>query len=205
MMKFSDRLKRKRKLLGFTQQQLADHLGYTKVAISRWEQGHSAPNGEKLDTLANLLDCSAEWLLDGVEDHHCDNHVMVKYFDEVEASAGNGYSNIDREPSLIAIPSDIVDNQVNKEDVCCIRVTGDSMEPVLYHGSIIAFNPHRNVINDGMMYVIKQEDLLRVKILIETPSNIIIRSYNAKYADEVYKKNGLENFDIIGQVFWYSS
>ncbi|TLS79812.1 XRE family transcriptional regulator [Photobacterium damselae] len=204
-MKFSDRLRRKRKLLGLTQQKLANNLGYTKVAISRWEQGHSIPNGEKLESLANMLECSASWLLDGIDEPQCDNYVMVKYFYDIEAAAGNGFSNCNSEHEMIAVPRDIVDIQAHKEDVCCIRINGDSMEPVLYHGSIIALNPHKKVINDGMMYVIRQEDLLRVKILVEKPLEIIVRSYNSNYSDEIYKKDNLENFEVIGQVFWYSS
>lgn len=205
MMKFADRLKRNRKLLGLTQKELADLLGYTKVAISRWEQGYSIPSGDKLDELATILKCQASWLLDGVKENSCNNYIMVKYFCDVEASAGNGFTNDESEHETVAIPREIVEAQNFKDDVCCIRVNGDSMEPVLHHGSLIALNPHKKRINDGMMYVIRQEDLLRVKILVEKPSEIIIRSYNNDYADEVYSKEDLGNFEIIGQVFWYSS
>lgn len=203
-MKFLNRLKNKRKILGLTQKDIAEGLGVSKVAVSRWELGHSIPNGNILSQLAVLLDSDAEYLLNG-DSYKCKDVAMVDFYKSVSASAGNGYMN-DAELSMkIPIPQSVIDNQIHKESVCCIKVSGNSMEPVLGHDSVIALNPHKKIIQDGMMYVIRQKDLLRVKVLVETPNDIIIRSYNCNFPDEIYKKDVLEDFEVIGQVFWYSS
>lgn len=57
----------KRKALGFTQQQLAEKLGISFQAVSKWENGTSFPNIEILRELAILLDVSADEILDGCE------------------------------------------------------------------------------------------------------------------------------------------
>ena len=204
-MKFLDRLKERRKIAGLTQKEVAHFIGFSKMAVSRWEQGHSIPNGKPLAELAKLLNCTPEYLLNGYSDQKCSGVVMVDFYNSVSASAGNGYMNDDGDVIQIPISKSVIDKQSNQKSVCCIRVSGNSMEPVLGNGSIIALNPYKKIINDGMMYVIRQSDLLRVKILIETPNEIIIRSYNKEFDDEIYKKDSLDDFEVIGQVFWYSS
>ncbi|MGF1805346.1 helix-turn-helix domain-containing protein [Aliivibrio sifiae] len=203
-MKFSNRLKNRRKILGLTQKNIAEGIGVSKVAVSRWELGYSIPDGVVLNKLGELLDYDVEYLLSGNEDK-CKDVTMVDFYNSVSASAGNGYMNDSECYMKIPIPKNIVDNQVNKESVCCIKVSGNSMEPVLGHNSVIALNPNKKLIQDGMMYVIRQKELLRVKILVETPNEVIIKSYNSNFPDEIYNKDSLDDFDIIGQVFWYSS
>ena len=204
-MKFSNRLKERRKIAGLTQKSVGDFIGISKMAVSRWELGYSIPRGKALADLAQLLDCTPKYLLNGDGEHKYAGVAMIDFYNSVSASAGNGYMNNDEDVIQIPILQSVIDQQSNKESVCCIRVSGNSMEPVLGSGSVIALNPHKKIISDGMMYVIRQGDLLRVKILIETPNDIIIRSYNRDFDDEIYSKNSLEDFEIIGQVFWYSS
>ena len=50
-MQFANVLRKKRKELHLTQQQLADKLHVTRQTLSRWENNLSYPN---LDTLVNL-------------------------------------------------------------------------------------------------------------------------------------------------------
>lgn len=202
-MKFSNRLRQQRKIKGLTQKAVSEFVGVSKVAVSRWELGHSIPVGDSLNKLAELLECSSAWLLNG--DAYSDV-VMVSYYSEVQASAGNGSMADDEGTEKTPIPKKIIARQTCKDNLCCIKVTGRSMEPVLTNGSVIALNPCVKNIKDGLMYVIRQGDLLRVKILIETPDSIIVRSYNEQFDDEVYPKKDLANeLEVIGQVFWYSS
>ncbi|EGU37255.1 XRE family transcriptional regulator [Vibrio scophthalmi] len=205
-MRFGDRLKIQRKLKGFTQQSVAQSLSLSKVAISRWERGHSIPSGDILDSLSRLLDVDAEWLLLGEEQYASNSVILVEFYHDVYASAGNGHSNEDESMDKYPMPKNIV-NYEGMDNICCIRISGKSMMPVLADGSIVALNTNKKAIKDGMMYVIRQGDLLRVKMLIETPEKIIIRSYNNDFRDEEFVKyadNG-EDFFIVGQVVWHSS
>lgn len=200
-MKFSKRLQQQRKIKGSTQKVVAEHLGVSKVAVSRWELGHSVPSGEMLKNLAEYLNCSVEWLLNG-DTYNDVSMIDFHYDDDPTVSAGNGYMSPNNIVEKMPIPSYIVNQQIHPERLRCRRITGRSMEPVLRHGSVVAINPSVVTIKDGMMYAIQQENLIRVKILIETPEAIIVRSFSHDFEDETYGKNELE---VMGQVFWYSS
>lgn len=52
----------KRKENGMTQEDLADHLGVSRQAVSDWERDVKKPETQKLIDLAKLLDASIDWL-----------------------------------------------------------------------------------------------------------------------------------------------
>ena len=63
---FAENLRHYRKLLKLTQEQLAERLGYTEKAISKWEQGTSIPPAESLLILADTLNVSLDDLFSHV-------------------------------------------------------------------------------------------------------------------------------------------
>jgi len=67
MNNFSEFLYNKRKKLGLTQQDIADELGISNKAVSKWEAGDSFPETAQLVPLANVLGCSVDELLRGAE------------------------------------------------------------------------------------------------------------------------------------------
>lgn len=54
---FSKQLQKLRKQSGITQEQLADKLGVTAQAVSKWENG-SYPDGDLLPKIADIFDVS---------------------------------------------------------------------------------------------------------------------------------------------------
>lgn len=58
-----DKLSKLRKQNNYTQEQLADILGVSRQAISKWESDASYPETEKLISLSNLYHCSLDYLL----------------------------------------------------------------------------------------------------------------------------------------------
>ncbi|MEB5973346.1 helix-turn-helix domain-containing protein [Pantoea dispersa] len=60
-----ERIRQRRKALKFTQQTLATGIGVSHVAVSQWEKDETVPRGENLLRLAELLQCSAAWIIDG--------------------------------------------------------------------------------------------------------------------------------------------
>lgn len=45
---------------GLTQSRLAQLLGQTQQAVARWEAGEAMPRSDKLQQLAEILDCSID-------------------------------------------------------------------------------------------------------------------------------------------------
>lgn len=59
------RIRRRRKALQLTQQTLAAGIGVSHVAVSQWEKEETVPRGENLLRLAEMLHCTAAWIIDG--------------------------------------------------------------------------------------------------------------------------------------------
>lgn len=69
-MKLNEKIYLCRKKAGLSQDALAERLGVSRQAISKWETGESVPDTGKLLPLANALGVSLDWLLseDGPEE-----------------------------------------------------------------------------------------------------------------------------------------
>ena len=57
-------IRRYRKLLGLTQEELADKLGMTQAAISRFETGDRKPDVDDLISIAKFFGCKVDDLID---------------------------------------------------------------------------------------------------------------------------------------------
>lgn len=63
-MTFGEKLTRLRKREGMSQESLAEKLGVSRQAVSRWEQDTALPDAAKLLPCARLFGVDVEWLLD---------------------------------------------------------------------------------------------------------------------------------------------
>lgn len=63
-MTFGEKLTRLRKREGLSQEALAERLGVSRQAVSRWEQSTALPDAAKLLPCARLFRVEVEWLLD---------------------------------------------------------------------------------------------------------------------------------------------
>ena len=66
-MNTAQRLQQLRKEKGMSQEELAERLGVSRQAVSKWESGASDPSTANLIALARLFGISAEELLREVE------------------------------------------------------------------------------------------------------------------------------------------
>lgn len=62
-MTLGDKLSKLRKENNYTQEQLADVLGVSRQAISKWESNTTYPETDKLIRMSELFDCSLDYLL----------------------------------------------------------------------------------------------------------------------------------------------
>ena len=53
----------RRKMVGLTQEQLAERLGVSRQTVSKWETGGGSPNLDSLQAVARLFDVSVDDLL----------------------------------------------------------------------------------------------------------------------------------------------
>jgi len=231
MKKTGQLIKQARQNAGLNQPELADKCGWGQSRISNYERGQREPGIEDLRIIAKALNVSLSDLIDtssstsntvsepnavhygGFEiwDSKTPLHndeVAIPFYMEVELSAGAG-SAVQREvggPSLRFAKSTLRKSNVQPENAACVRVVGNSMDPVLPDGSTVGIDTGSTQIKDGAMYAIDHDGMLRVKLLYRLPGGgIRIKSFNNdEYPDEIYSSDDAAGIKIIGRVFWSS-
>ena len=64
-MNIAERIKVLRKSKGLSQEELADRIGVSRQAVSKWESGHNVPDPEKIILLSAALEVTTDYLLLG--------------------------------------------------------------------------------------------------------------------------------------------
>lgn len=66
-MTMADRIQALRKAKGISQEELADRIGVSRQAISKWESEQSSPDLEKIILLSDYFEVTTDYLLKGIE------------------------------------------------------------------------------------------------------------------------------------------
>lgn len=66
-MNLADRIQNLRKQKGITQEELADKIGVSRQAVSKWESEQSMPDLEKIIIISEYFDVTTDYLLKGIE------------------------------------------------------------------------------------------------------------------------------------------
>lgn len=66
-MNIADRIQQLRKGKGISQEELADMVGVSRQAVSKWESEQSTPDIEKVILLSDFFDVTTDYLLKGIE------------------------------------------------------------------------------------------------------------------------------------------
>ena len=73
-MKLSDKIYACRTRAKLSQEELAEQVGVSRQAVSRWECGDNVPEPSKLLMLARLFGVTADWLLDDAQEMPAEPH-----------------------------------------------------------------------------------------------------------------------------------
>ena len=66
-MNLSDRIQYLRKARGISQEGLADQLGVSRQAVSKWESEQSMPDLDKIISMSDYFEVTTDYLLKGIE------------------------------------------------------------------------------------------------------------------------------------------
>lgn len=66
-MNIADRIQHLRKSKGISQEELADKIGVSRQAVSKWESEQTLPDIEKVILLSNFFEVTTDYLLKGIE------------------------------------------------------------------------------------------------------------------------------------------
>lgn len=231
MKTLADRINQKMAEQGFTQQSLAERAGLSQAAIYKLTSGKTKET-KKLIQLASALNVDMQWLATGTMRSNpstaanaeliggfdewdsntplLDDEVELPFYREVELSAGTGKFHVAENPGakLRFAKATLKRVGVSAEHAACVKVSGDSMEPVLPDGCTAGIDTSSTRIKDGDIYAVDYEGQLLVKRLYRIlggAGGIRIRSYNEhEYQDVDCIGADAEKLIILGRVFWWS-
>ena len=209
-MTLSSRLQKSMDKAGMSQNELARRVGVSQAAIQKLISGKSETS-RNIFEIANCLGVDPTWLVSGDPSENDtiirDDCVNIPFFREISLPSDGEEKTIklDHEVNLHFSRRSLKKVGVKPQNVACVKVSGNSMNPVMSDGSIVIIDTDNNVIVDGDIYVINQHNNLRVKIIYRIPSGgLRLRSFNStEWPDEFYDK--IDDIVILGRVFWYSS
>lgn len=219
--------------IGMTQKELAERADISQVMVHKLVSGKVKTTG-KLLNIAAALRCTAEELQYGDEGAKAkaanriesnaewaggfeiwdsdtplgEDEVEIPFYMEVELAAGDGIldSREFKGPKLRFTKSTLKRQGVNSDYAACVKVNGNSMEPILPHGSTVGVDTSATDVIDGKMYAVNHDGMLRIKVLYKLPGGgLRLRSYNTdEYPDERLDAEQVKQIKVIGKVFWYS-
>ncbi|WP_172562503.1 S24 family peptidase [Vibrio furnissii] len=227
-----ERIRRVRKELKLTQQQVASSIGVSPTSLVFWERNETTPKGSNLIALCKKLRVDPQWLQTGKGEQQVingnaevlgnmqtwdsqtplgDDEVAIPFLSEIKLSAGNGFVN-DLENDygfrLRFAKSTLRRHNVAPDNAVCVAVHGDSMEPVLPDGSTVGIDCGDKTLVDGKIFAINHNGELFIKKLYRLPGGgLRIYSFNElEYPPREYTKEQVQEqrITIVGRVFWYS-
>ena len=90
-MNISDRIQALRKAKGMSQEQLADAVGVSRQAVSKWESEQATPDIDKVLIMSELFDVTTDYLLKGIEPVEVQDHkTMADIVDQKILTKNNG-------------------------------------------------------------------------------------------------------------------
>lgn len=202
------------KKLGISQAEFARRIGVDPANMSKHLNGHLPVTRGLLNRIAVEMGVSKRWLESG-EDvpfsksasggraHGASTPVAVPIYD-IDVVAGTEelarMFTEDRIVGHISLP------RLKRNDVI-VRVSGDSMSPVIADGGYISINPETDARNIlwGQIYVIVMDDYRLVKYVRRADSDDAVRlvSANSAYDDMIVRRSDIRALYLVDAVINY--
>lgn len=124
---------------------------------------------------------------------------------DIHLSAGNGREQVEfdfvkKQPQ--AFRADwITEQRLNPSKLACLKVDGESMEPLLYHGETVVIDVSQNTVRDSKVYAIWYDGGERIKRLWKLPGGgLRIKSDNPQHDTIEVAPEHSDAVRVIGRV-----
>lgn len=183
---------------------VADILGVSQMNFATMKKRNKIPFGELLDFCATKS-ISINWLLYGQSPESLieatNRFFMVKYFSNINASAGGGADSADEDIETIEIPHEFVmmlGGERELKNIEAINVSGDSMEPTFSYNDVVFINRAKTDLQRGGVFTIRTEAGLFIKrVQKRIDGKIDVISDNQVYSTQTLNPDEIE---VIGRV-----
>ena len=209
-----ERIKKLRASKKLKVRELADMLGITQPALSMIEAGRRGISIEVARKLSDIFNVSIDYILGNTDNptpyrenafekakkqfkNYLDNAKAVPLFDGVHAGDVGYFMDNSNAIGTFLVPCDKMKG-INPDFV--VEVHGDSMEPDITDGSLIAVQKSAEIKNGDMVVVVYDNRALVKKIFFQN-GVVTLQSLNPRYAPIMIKK-GEKDLYISGKVVY---
>ena len=177
---------------------LSREINISSPSVQGWKQKGSIPRADIACKVAEVLDTTVEYLINGdTSEQKINNGYLVPILNQ-ELSAGNGELLPDNDviQGLLALPAWL--RKQYGEKIAALYVHGDSMQPTLNDGDMVVCDSLGWDNSDGV-YAIRMNGNGYVKRIQVANNKILIISDNTRYKI-IEEPLETENIQIIGKV-----
>ena len=189
---FSKNLKYYMELNNKTRYDVCKALNFPYTTFSDWYNAKIYPRIDKIEMLANYFGIKKSDLIEDKSTISTDNKQVFPLLGIVKAGYNYlaqenwvGYVNLDKE-----VP--------DPENYFALKVTGDSMQPIIYEDDIVIVHKQNDVESGQVAIVIVDGEEATVKKLIKYEDHIELVAFNSYYPPRKLTKK--DDFKIIGKV-----
>lgn len=199
---------------GITQSEIAEKLGVSRAYVNALFTGKRAFGKKQAEAWVNLFGLSASWLLTGEGEMLAHESTTPQLLPKTSYTSGRPYYNVDFIGGFDLVLNDqtIVPEYnidfapYNKDGVVWCNITGNSMQPKISHGDIIAIKEvvgWQDYLSMGEIYaVVTANNLRTVKIIRQGKSEGTLRFIPINTAEfdeqEVPIKMITRVFEVLG-------
>lgn len=199
-MSFPELLRQCRKQKHMSQAELASLLGVTQQAVGKWESGKSSPDPTTVAKLAEILDTTADYLL-GLFDPTAEGQTEERFFGSYVYSLIPVIGTVKAGYGALAYEEDYGKEYARVKDPSSyfyLVVRGDSMEPRIHDGDLVAIRSQPEVENGEIAAVrIGEEATLKHVYLHE--NFIELRPENPAFSSIILSREDMNAVVIEGK------
>ena len=187
--------------LGIKRSKMLADLGIPSSTFSTWKKKDAAPDRKYLVALSDYLGLSTDYILTGEKEDIKkikldDEPVQIRVLGKVAAGV-----------PIEAVEDVIGEETISKKmaetgDYFGLRISGDSMEPLIHHSSIVIVRQQDDVENGDIAIVIVNGEDATCKKIEKFENGIMLVPINKAYEEKFYTNEEIEKLPvrIIGKV-----
>lgn len=186
---------------GLTELQFCKATGIPQSTWYSWKQRDSIPTNRYMPSITTFLGVSTEYIILGEGENIQkieldDEPIQIRVLGKVAAGV-----------PIEAVEDVIGEETISKKmaetgDYFGLRISGDSMEPLIHHGSIVIVRQQDDVENGDIAIVIVNGEDATCKKLEKFENGIMLVPINKAYEEKFYTNEEIEKLPvrIIGKV-----
>ena len=200
-MSFSELLKQCRKKQGISQAELASKLGVTQQAVGKWESGKSSPDPSTVARIAELLNTTADYLLGLYRPVSNVSAPEERFFGSYSESLIPVIGTVKAGYGALAFEEDYGQEYARVKDPSnyfYLVVRGDSMEPRIHDGDLVAIRSQPEV-EQGEIAAVRIGDEATLKHVYLHENFIELRPENPAFESIILTKEEMNTVVIEGK------